>query len=82
MSKLPPSDEELMDRQVRASESYFRNLKKLAIPKAAKCLGMCVATYKNRMERPEIITLEDFREFVRFYKIPDDQILRMIRPER
>ncbi len=82
MSKLQISDKELMDRQVRASESFFRNLKDLTIQKAAKCLGVCTATYKNWLARPEVMTLRAFRDFVKFHKIPDDQILRMIRPER
>lgn len=82
MPRLPVSDTEMMNRQVRASESYFRSMKELSIPKAAKSLGVCRQTYDNRMSNPGIITLDDFRLWVNSRKISDDEILRMIRKER
>lgn len=82
MPKLPPSEKELMDRQVRASESFFREIKNRTIPKIAKCLGVCTATYKNWLNRPETMSLKSFREFVKFHNFPDEQILRMVRVEK
>lgn len=82
MSRMQPSDKELMDRQVRASESFFRELKNRTIPKIAKCLGVCPATYKNWLARPETMKLRDFRELVKFHNFPDEQILRMVRAEK
>lgn len=82
MPKLSPSDKELMDRQVRASESFFRELKNRTIPKIAKCFGVCTATYKNWLNRPETMSLRRFREFVKFHDFPDDQILRMVRAKK
>lgn len=82
MPKLQSSDKELMDRQFRASESFSREIRAIEMKKISKCLDVCLTTYKNWLKRPEIMTLEKFREFVKFHKIPDDQILRMVRPER
>lgn len=81
MPKLKPSTEELMNREVRASLLAGQERKALNDQSVAKYISTCKETYQRKKRSPEKFTLEEFRNLVKLFKIADDEILRMVKPE-
>lgn len=82
MPKLKPSATEMMNREVRASIMAGQERRDMTSESTAKCLGVCKETYLRRSREPENFTLENLRILVKIFKIPDAEILRMIREEK
>ena len=81
MPRLQPSDKKLMDRQVEYSIKNWQNKHRLNEAQAAEKLGISVETLRKWKRKPEIF-LKKIRLLAWMCGFGDDEILRMIRPER
>lgn len=81
MPKLKPTTEELMNREVRASLLAGQERKALNDQSVARYISTCKETYQKKKRSPEKFTLEELRHLARLFKIPDAELLRMIRAE-
>lgn len=81
MPKLKPSATEMMNREVRASLLAGQERKAMQDSTVAKSLGTCKETYQKKKREPDKFTLEEFRNLIRIFKIPDNEIIRMLKSE-
>lgn len=81
MPRLQPSDKELMDRQVERSLKNWQNKHRLNEAQAAEKLGVSVETLRNWKNNPDSF-LKKIRLIAWMCKPDDNELLRMIRPER
>lgn len=82
MPKLKPSATEMMNREVRASLLAGQERKAMSDQAVATCIGVCKETYQKKKRAPEKLTLEEFRNLIKIFKIPDNEILRMVKSEQ
>lgn len=81
MPKLKPSATEMMNREVRASLLAGQERKAMADQSVAKYMGACKETYQKRKREPEKMTLGELRCLIKLFKIPDQEIIRMVKEE-
>ena len=79
MPALKPSDNELMNREVRASLEAGQIRKGYDDARTAKLLCMCKATYQKKKREPYLFTIEELRRLVHIFHIPDADVLNMLR---
>ena len=81
MPKLKPSATEMMNREVRASLLAGQERRTMADQAVAKYIGTCKETYQKKKRDPEKLSLEEFRCLIKLFKIPDHEIIKMVREE-
>lgn len=81
MAKLKPSTEELMNREVRAALLAGQERRAMSDQSVAKYIDTCKETYQRKKRDPEKFTMEEFRNLVKLFKIPDVEIIRMVKAE-
>lgn len=81
MPKLKPTATEMMNREVRASLKAGQERRAMSDENTAKYIGMCTKTYQKKKRSPDLFTIGDLRNLVKVFKVPDSDLLRMIREE-
>ena len=81
MPKIKPSATEMMNREVRASLLAGQERKAMPDQSVAKYMGSCKETYQKKKREPEKMTLGEFRCLIKLFKIPDQEIIRMVKEE-
>ena len=81
MPKLKPSATEMMNREVRASLLAGQERRAMKDQSVANYIGTCKETYHKKKRDPEKMTLEEFRCLIKLFKIPDHEIIKMVKEE-
>lgn len=81
MPKPPPSDKAVMDRQVKRSMDKWKEEHEADDEKLAEIFGVTRQTISNWRKDSDAI-FKKARFFVRILKPSDEEILRMVRPEK
>ncbi len=83
MPKLPLSDKELIDRQLRGALKRGQELQRLKNKDMAKKLGCHPDTYYDKLEKfPEKFTLRELRRIAVVLHLTGDEIAKMVLPEQ
>ena len=69
----------MMDREIRASILAGQERRGIDNKQTAKCLGICKETFLRKNREPKDFTIENLRVLVKIFRIPDENILRMIK---
>lgn len=78
MPKLKPSDLELANRETRSVIVSNMALYDITEDDLAKRLSCTVRTIQNKINRPQTITWMEMRILIKFLKITNDQLPRLI----
>ena len=81
MPKVKPSDNEQMNREIRAAIYAGQERQGLSNKLMAKILGISEQTYRQKVMEPDRFSVAQFRIVARRLKFADDDMIRMMRPE-
>lgn len=81
MPKLKRSATEMMNREVRASLLAGQERKAMPDQSVAKYMGSCKGNLSKEKRDQEKMTLGEFICLIKLFKIPDQEIIRMVKEE-
>lgn len=81
MPKLPVSDEEIMNRHVKAAIQDWQIIHNMSNAAVAKRFNVTEQTVWGWKKHPERM-FSKARRIIRFFKFSDEQILNMLRPPK